>query len=73
MGRAQQAAAGVFNCSFVQQFDSRVDIVLSVDSFEHFGRPDEVLKEMAFEVETGRSEEISRGCRRLEPTEHPQI
>jgi len=47
MGRAQQAAAGVVNCTFVQQFDSRVDIVLSVDSFEHFGQPDEVLKEMA--------------------------
>jgi ubiquinone/menaquinone biosynthesis C-methylase UbiE len=83
-----------------------------VDWFEHFGQPDEVLKEMArmlkpdgkvivsfgppwyhpkggpfifmgspaanrevvdeiaFEVQT---EEISRGCRRLEPNEHPQI
>ena len=47
MGRAKQAAAGVANCTFVQQFDSKVDIVLSVDSFEHFGQPDDVLKEMA--------------------------
>jgi SAM-dependent methyltransferase len=45
--RAQAAAADISNCSFVQHFDSKADIILSIDSFEHFDRPDEVLKEMS--------------------------
>lgn len=47
IARARQAAAGVSNCTFVQQFDSKADVVLSIDSFEHFGDPGEILKEMA--------------------------
>ena len=47
IARAQQAAAGVSNCTFVQRFDSQADIILSIDSFEHFSHPDEVLEEMA--------------------------
>src|SRR6266700_4470312 len=34
--RARQTATGVRNCKFVSQYDSTVDVVLSVDSFEHF-------------------------------------
>lgn len=47
IARAQQAVAGVANCTFVQRFDSQADIILSIDSFEHFGHPDEVLEEMS--------------------------
>ncbi|HXA64698.1 MAG TPA: class I SAM-dependent methyltransferase [Bryobacteraceae bacterium] len=45
--RARQAAAGVSNCTFVQRFDSQADVILSIDSFEHFRYPDAVLKEMS--------------------------
>ena len=45
--RAHQAAAGVSNCTFVQHFDSQADIILSIDSFEHFSQPAQVLEEMS--------------------------
>ncbi|HEX4595822.1 MAG TPA: class I SAM-dependent methyltransferase [Bryobacteraceae bacterium] len=47
VARARQAAADVLDCTFVQQFDSKVDVILSIDSFEHFGQPEEILKEMS--------------------------
>jgi len=47
IARVLQAAAGVSNCTFVHQFDSKADVILSIDSFEHFGHPDEILKEMS--------------------------
>lgn len=45
--RAHQAAAGISNCTFVQHFDSQADIILSIDSFEHFSQPAQVLEEMS--------------------------
>ncbi len=45
--RAHQAAANVENCAFVRHCDSKVDVILSVDSFEHFPHPDLVLEEMS--------------------------
>jgi SAM-dependent methyltransferase len=47
IARARQAAAGVSNCTFVGRFDSKADIIVSIDSFEHFGHPDEVLREIS--------------------------
>jgi SAM-dependent methyltransferase len=47
IARARQAAAGISNCTFAQHFDSKADVILSIDSFEHFGHPDQILKEMA--------------------------
>jgi SAM-dependent methyltransferase len=44
--RERAARAGVAErCSFVTGTDERADVVLSMDSFEHFDRPDEVLAE----------------------------
>jgi SAM-dependent methyltransferase len=45
--RARRAKAGVSNCTFVSACDSKVDVILSIDSFEHFSNPDQILKEMA--------------------------
>jgi SAM-dependent methyltransferase len=47
IARAKQVAAGISNCTFVQQFNSQADVILSIDSFEHFGNPDEILKAMS--------------------------
>jgi SAM-dependent methyltransferase len=44
---ARTQALGIDNCTFVQRFTSRADLIVSVDSFEHFCRPDLVLRDMA--------------------------
>jgi 2-polyprenyl-3-methyl-5-hydroxy-6-metoxy-1,4-benzoquinol methylase len=68
MARANQAAAGVSNCTFTQQFDSYVDVILSIDSFEHFGRPEEVLNEMSKLLKPGGKVLVSFGP----PWYHPK-
>src|SRR5206468_1758853 len=48
--RARQAAAeaGVAaTCSFTETLDIPVDVIVSIDAFEHFGNPAEVLQVMA--------------------------
>ncbi len=46
--RDKAAAAGVGDrCLFVTRCDERVDVILSVDGFEHYEKPDEVLTVMA--------------------------
>lgn len=45
--RARQAAAGVDNCTFVGSSNAQADVILSVDAFEHFDNPSEILLEMA--------------------------
>jgi len=45
--KANQATSGITNCSFATQCDRTVDVVVSLDSFEHFGQPDLILKRMA--------------------------
>lgn len=37
----------VTNCEFVQKVDSKVDVITSMDAFEHFRYPDQVLEQMA--------------------------
>jgi SAM-dependent methyltransferase len=66
--RAHQAAAGVSNCTFVQQFDSQADVILSIDSFEHFGHPDKVLEEMSRLLKPGGRVIVSFGP----PWYHPK-
>lgn len=45
--RTRAEAAGVGSkCSFVSRTDERVDRIVSLDAFEHFGDPSAVLKEM---------------------------
>ena len=39
--------SGIKNCEFVTRTDELADVVLSLDSFEHFDQPDKVLSEMA--------------------------
>lgn len=45
--RARQAAVGLDNCTFVGNCNAQADVILSVDAFEHFDRPGEILREMA--------------------------
>jgi SAM-dependent methyltransferase len=45
--RARLAATDVRNCTFVREFNSTVDVILSVDSFEHFDCPDLILEKMS--------------------------
>jgi SAM-dependent methyltransferase len=45
--RARQAASGISNCSFVNAYHSKVDIILAIDSFEHFDDPSKALIEMS--------------------------
>jgi 2-polyprenyl-3-methyl-5-hydroxy-6-metoxy-1,4-benzoquinol methylase len=68
VARARQAAAGLSNCTFVQKFDSKADLILSLDSFEHFGHPDEVLKEMSRLLKPGGKVIVSFGP----PWRHPK-
>jgi len=39
--------SGVNNCAFLARTDEKADVVLSLDSFEHFDDPAGILKEMA--------------------------
>jgi len=47
IARKNLARAGITNCEFVTETKERADIVLSIDSFEHFDNPDRILKFMA--------------------------
>jgi ubiquinone/menaquinone biosynthesis C-methylase UbiE len=47
IGRENLARSGVKNCDLLARTDEQVDIILSLDSFEHFQDPGAVLKEMA--------------------------
>jgi SAM-dependent methyltransferase len=44
--QADLAKSGIRNCTFLKHYDGKADVVLSVDAFEHFDRPDLVLEEM---------------------------
>jgi SAM-dependent methyltransferase len=45
--RARQAELDISNCTFVNAYSSKVDIILAIDSFEHFDNPEGVLIEMS--------------------------
>lgn len=45
--RAYQSFSGVANCRFVEHYDVPVDVITSIDSFEHFSQPDQVLEQMS--------------------------
>jgi ubiquinone/menaquinone biosynthesis C-methylase UbiE len=66
--RARQATAGVSNCTFVSAYDSKVDVILSIDSFEHFSNPGQVLNEMARLLKTDGKVIVSFGP----PWYHPK-
>ena len=47
MARRSAEEAGVaHSCTFSDSFDENVDVIVSVDAFEHFEKPAEVLKLM---------------------------
>jgi SAM-dependent methyltransferase len=45
--RTKQEKDGIPNCRFVQRYEGKVDVITSLDAFEHFGDPDEILRIMA--------------------------
>jgi SAM-dependent methyltransferase len=45
--RVNQKASLVQNCTFSRRYETQVDVIVSIDSFEHFDRPDVVLEEMS--------------------------
>jgi SAM-dependent methyltransferase len=48
MARAHAAARGVSDkCLFTNQYDGQVDTIISLDSFEHFADPADILRRMA--------------------------
>lgn len=47
LARKNLAASGIKNCEFVGRTDELADVILSIDSFEHFDHPGKILKEMA--------------------------
>src|SRR5205807_2149658 len=47
VGRANQQKAGIRNCSFVQRYDGKAEVITSLDAFEHFGDPEGILHIMA--------------------------
>jgi len=47
VARENLILSGVKNCEFVSRTDEPADLILSLDSFEHFDHPDQILKEMA--------------------------
>ena len=48
VGRALAVKSGVSDrCEFVQSFDGKADVIVSVDSFEHFEDPAAILKVMS--------------------------
>jgi SAM-dependent methyltransferase len=65
--RARQAAAGLRNCTFVARCDAQADVILSVDAFEHYDRPDEILREMARLLKPGGKVMVSFGPPWLHP------
>jgi SAM-dependent methyltransferase len=47
IARENQARAGISNCTFVSAYNSKVDVILTIDSFEHFDNPEQILRDMA--------------------------
>lgn len=47
VARAGQEKAGIRNCRFVQRYEDKVDVITSLDAFEHFGDPEDILRIMA--------------------------
>ena len=47
VARDNLARSGVTNCEFQRRTDQTADVVISLDSFEHFDHPDRILAEMA--------------------------
>ena len=47
VARATQEKAGIRNCSFVQRYEGKADVITSLDAFEHFGDPEGILRIMA--------------------------
>ena len=47
VGRAEQEKLGIRNCRFVQQYEGKVDVITSLDAFEHFSDPEGILPVMA--------------------------
>jgi ubiquinone/menaquinone biosynthesis C-methylase UbiE len=68
IAREHQASLGLHNCRFTDRFDSQVDVILSIDSFEHFDRPDLILTEMARLLKPGGRVIVSFGY----PWYHPK-
>jgi SAM-dependent methyltransferase len=68
--RARQAAFGIENCSFVSSFAGKADVIMSIDSFEHFSRPDSVLREMADLLRPGGKVIVSFGPPWFHPKGH---
>jgi SAM-dependent methyltransferase len=67
LARAHQAEVGVRNVRFADYVDSKVDIIVSMDSFEHFDQPNLVLREMARVLKPDGRVFASFGC----PWYHP--
>lgn len=51
--RERAAAAGLTNCSFTTRADTKVDLIISLDSFEHFDQPEKILALMHDLLVTG--------------------
>ena len=47
VARAAQEKAGIRNCRFVQRYEGKVDVITTLDAFEHFGDPADILRIMA--------------------------
>ncbi len=68
IARSRQADARISNCAFATSFDAQADVIFSIDSFEHFSNPDEVLKGMASLLRPGGKVIVSFGP----PWYHPK-
>jgi SAM-dependent methyltransferase len=51
--RSAQAAGVADGCHFTSRADQRVDVVVSLDGFEHFGEPEDVLRSMSQMIRRG--------------------
>jgi SAM-dependent methyltransferase len=52
MGRERAKQLGLSDrCAFAKKVDERVDVIVAIDSFEHFDNPESVLKMMAGMIE----------------------
>lgn len=47
VARQRAAAKGLQNCLFTSRLESKADVIISIDSFEHFDDPAAVLEAMA--------------------------
>lgn len=64
--KAEQAGVGA-KCEFVSSVANPVDVIISLDSFEHFADPDEILRTMYSMLEPGGCAFISFGPTWLHP------